>query len=146
MRYCAAVALTLAGLLAASGCSRPDTDQEGGAEANAAPLAGGGISAAYLHGDWCQRFTPPRDTERPDEEPVEERLHLRFEPTGRFSLGRSVERLTSLGDWSLDGGVLQMPGNPVAGRPTPRRVSADEFHFQFMGVEIRVKRGHCPPE
>ncbi len=146
MRHCAVIAFTLAGLLAASGCARSDTDPaDGAAEANAAPPAAGGISAAYLHGDWCQRFTPPGEEDRPGEEPVEERLHLRFEPTGRFSLGRSVERLASVGDWSLEGGILRMPGNPVAGRPNPRRVSADEFHFQFMGVAIQVVRGPCPP-
>ncbi len=129
--------------IAFAACAGPDGDAPEGA--GSPPMIAAGLTGEYFHGDWCQRFTPPADADAPDEEPVEEVLFLRFEPGGRFALGRSLERLASVGDWSLEDGVLRMPGNPVAGRPKPERISADEFHFQFMGVPIQVTRGACSP-
>lgn len=114
-----------------------------GADAPAPPASGpGGLTAEYLVGEWCQRFVVPGED---GEAPLEERLHLVFEADGVFRLGQSRDGLVSLGSWSLDGGVIRMPGNPPSARATPTRVTADAFEFRGMGIDVTVTRGPCPP-
>lgn len=129
------VVLVLAGCGGSGGDAPADTP--------APPASGrGGLTAENLVGEWCQRYTPP---EEPGEAALEERLILVFEADGVFRLGQSRDGLGSLGSWSLDGGVIRMPGNPVGARVTPTRVTEDAFEFRGMGVDVTVTRGACPP-
>jgi len=101
------------------------------------------ISPEYLHGDWCQRFTPPPDEE--EAAPKEDVLNLTFQPGGVFLVGRVGSPLKEMGRWTLKDGKLQMHGNPVGGKPV--WVSADEFRFTaWTIVEVKLKRGHCKEE
>lgn len=101
------------------------------------------ISLEYLHGDWCQRFSPPPDEE--EAAPEEEVLNLTFRPGGAFLIGRVGSPLKEMGLWTLKDGRLQMTGNPVGGKPV--WVSSDEFRFTaWTTVEVKVKRGHCKEE
>ncbi len=133
--------LVVVSCLGLAACSGANDDAP--AEAGATPASGrGALTAEYLVGEWCQRFVVPGED---GEAPLEERLHLVFEADGVFRLGQSREGLTSLGSWSLDGGVIRMPGNPPSSRVTPTRVTKDSFEFRGMGVDVTVTRGPCPP-
>lgn len=124
-------------------CAAPGADAPEDAASPPAMVAA--FTAEFFHGDWCQRFMPPPEGDPSAQELKEEVLHLRFEPGGRFALGQSPDRLTSIGEWSFTDGVLRMPGNPASSRPKPERISADAFGFKFMGVPVEVTRGACTP-
>lgn len=138
------VAAVLPIVLVVAGC--------GGATDEAAPVppppAAAPVTAAYFHGDWCERYTPPHDPDEPipSEETGENLVNLTFASDGTFRIGRSAANVRAQGQWGLDNGELRMPANSVASRVTPERISADEFRFRSLGVEFRVTRGHCPPE